>query len=119
MNAAGGCAAFAMARTSALVACVRLSRMAALRAAVQRPPAIDVPARLMTAVAPLSIGAHDESFCPGDQRTSCSRVGWRVSTTTRCPSSRNASSRAVPSRPVPPAMTTVPISGSPRSLAPV
>ena len=47
MKTDGGCWAAVIARTRAPVACMRLSRMAALRAAVQRPPAIETPARLI------------------------------------------------------------------------
>ena len=109
MNTGGGVRADTMARTRVPVACVRLSRIAAFRAAVHRPPAIDTPARLTTALASLRADVHGPVLSAGDQRISWSCVGWRVSTTTAWPSWRSAWARAVPSRPVPPAMRMVDI----------
>src|SRR5436190_1367522 len=119
MNVDGGAGVSARALTRVLVARMRLSRSACLRPAVQRPPAMDSPARLMTAVAPSSSRASSPA-CPSGLQPIRVMPGlpvpdscwaWpagrdRVSTRTSWLSSAHAQARGLPRNPVPPAMTT-------------
>ena len=105
--------------TSDRVARIRLSRSACLRAADQRPPAIDSPARLITAAAPSSSRAQAPRMSVG-RPADTGNAGLagaglvlglpggrdRVSTRTSWLSSAHAQARALPRNPVPPAMTT-------------
>ena len=70
-------------------------------------PAIDAPARLITASDRSSACRHVVSVGLVDQSTSPSRCGRLVRIITRCPAARKALARAVPRKPLPPAINRV------------
>ena len=96
-----------MADTSACVGSMRLARISRLRSGVQRRPAIDAPARLMTASDRSIAWRHDVSVAFVDHNTSPSRRGRLVRIITRCPAARNALASALPRKPLPPAINRV------------
>ena len=115
----GGSGVSASAVVRDLVARRRLSRSACFRAVFQRRPAMDSPARLMSADAPASSRARPPAspsgfqpirVMPGlpvpDSCCACPGGSDRVSTRRSWLSSAHAQARALPRNPVPPAMTT-------------
>src|SRR5215469_7949072 len=97
-----------IAETSARVESTLLVRRSRFRSAVQRPPAMEAPARLTTASAPTA--APPSSPVAGSQATSKApaappsvRVSRRTSRQTVCPSLARAGTSALPTMPVAPA----------------
>src|SRR6516225_84672 len=102
---------FASAPTRARVVSIRLVRSNSFRAFVQRPPAIEAPARFTTASAPTP--APPNSPVEGFHATSnpclappTTVLDGRISRHTVCPSRANSLSSAVPTSPVEPVTRT-------------
>src|SRR5262245_10807267 len=114
MKTGGGVDAAQIAVARLRVARTRLSRIRALRSAVHRPPSIDSPVRLITALAPSSTDAHGPLLPLGTQPTlvtpgtpvpgSCREspeTSPRDNTRTSWPSSAYVSASGLPRNPVP------------------
>src|SRR5687768_18486882 len=101
MKTAGGRDAAAIAETNDTVDSIRLARISRLRSSVQRAPAMEAPARLITASDRSRACRQVVSVGLVDQRTSPSRCGRLVRIITRCPAARNALARAVTRKPLP------------------